>query len=79
MKVIEDVDRGYDAVAVNGESVHVEVAAQNTAAREAVDGAGCAAQSVARGVDCQQLCVLPGGDGAVGHSVSIERGAGVAA
>ena len=79
MKVIEDVDRGYAAVAVNGESVHVEVTTQNTAAREAVDGASCAAQSVARGVNCQQFCVLPRGDGTVGHSVSIERGAGVAA
>jgi len=58
---------------------NVEDAAQNTAAREAVDGASCVAQSVARGVDCQQLCVLPRGDGTAGHSVSIERGAGVAA
>ena len=79
VKVIEDVGRGYDAVAVNGESVHVEVTTQNTAAREAVDGASCAAQSVARGVNCQQFCVLPRGDGTVGYSVSIERGAGVAA
>jgi hypothetical protein len=60
-------------------SVHVEDIAQNTAAREAVDGAGCAAQSVARGVDCQQLRVLSRGDGTAGHQVSIERGAGVAA
>jgi hypothetical protein len=34
---------------------------------------------VARGVDCQQRCVLPRGDGTVGHSVSIERGARIAA
>jgi hypothetical protein len=64
---------------VNGESVHVEDTTQSTAAREAVDDASCAAQSVARGVDCQQRCVLPRGVGTVGHSVSIERGAGVAA
>ena len=75
----QDVDRGYDAVAVNGESVHVEDIAQNTAAREAVDGAGCATHSVARGVDCQQRRMLPCGDGNAGLSVSIERGAGVAA
>jgi len=79
VKIIENADRGHEAVAVNGESVHVEDIAQNTAAREAVDGAGCATHSVARGVDCQQLCVLPRGDGTVGHSVSIERGAWAAA
>ena len=80
VKVIEDVDRGHDAVAVNGrEPVHVEKTNQGTAAREAVDGARHAAQPVARGVDCQQRRMLPCGDGNAGLSVSIERGAGVAA
>jgi hypothetical protein len=75
----QDVDRGYDAVAVNGEPVHVEKTNESTAAREAVDRASDGAQPVARGVDYQQCCVLPCSDGTAGLPVSIERGAGVAA
>jgi hypothetical protein len=75
----QDVDRGYEAVAVNGEPVHVEKTNQSTAPREAVDRASDCAQPVARGVDYQQRCVLPCGDGTAGHPVSIEGGAGVAA
>src|SRR4029077_13490512 len=59
--------------------VHVEKTSQSTAAREAVDRASDGAQPVARGVDYQQRCVLPCGDGTAGDPVSIERGAGVAA
>jgi hypothetical protein len=73
------VDRWDDAVAVNGESVHVEKTNQSTAAREAIGSASHAAQPVARGVDRQQRRMLPCGDGTAGQSVSIERGAGVAA
>jgi hypothetical protein len=79
MKVFKDVDRGHGAVAVNGEWVHVEKTNQVTADREAVDDASHAAQPVACGVDCQQRRMLPCGDGNAGLSVSIERGAGVAA
>jgi len=57
----------------------VEKTNQSTAPREAVDRASDAAQPVARGVDYQQRCMLPCGDGTAGHPVSIEGGAGVAA
>jgi hypothetical protein len=64
---------------VNGEPVDVETTNQSTGARETLDGAGCATQPMARGVDCQQRCMLSRRDGSAGHPVFIERGAGVAA
>jgi len=70
VKIIENADRGHEAVAVNGESVHVEDIAQNTAAREAVDGAGCAhpLRGTAVSIVSSSAC-CPRGDGTVGHSV----------
>jgi hypothetical protein len=71
-------DRGYDAVAP-GEAIDVETTDQSIVVRQAVDGAGYVAQSVARGVDCKQRRMLPGGDETPGRSVFIERSASVTA
>jgi len=47
--------------------------------REAVYHGRCAVHSVARGVDCEQRRVLPGGDGTDGYAFLIERRAAAAA
>ena len=58
----------------------METTNQGVAANETTDGLGyAAAQFVARSVDCQQRCLLSCGDGSVGHSISVQGGAGIAA
>jgi hypothetical protein len=57
----------------------VEAINQRAAGGEEIDGAGDATQCVARGVDRQQRRMLPCGDGTARFSVSIKRGAAVAA
>ncbi len=52
---------------------------QSAIVHEAIERTRYAAQSVACGVDCQRCCMLPCGNGAAGHSISINRGAAIAA
>jgi hypothetical protein len=69
-------ERGEDPGRGEIHNVHVE--ASSNLGREATRPCGCSVHSVARGIDCEQRRLLPGGDGLDGYAFLIEGRAAAA-